>query len=166
MSQGRAVLFAMSGRRLALPLYDVRRIVPLPRLQAAVGAPRFVEGFFDFQGRAAAALRLDRLFDLDEEPLGLYAPLIVLHQEEPLIALHVARVTSIVDLPTSSLQAIGEGETFNGCVVGRFGAGGDTAFLLSVQNLLLAEERARLAAHMAMRDRRLDALRAGDGHAA
>jgi chemotaxis signal transduction protein len=57
----RLLFFRAGGRRLALALDEVRAVLPLPLLAEPAGAPGFVEGFFDFRGNPAAAVRLDRL---------------------------------------------------------------------------------------------------------
>jgi chemotaxis signal transduction protein len=149
--------FSTSGRRLALPLADVRRVVALPALEAPAGAPGFVEGFFDYQGVPVAALRLDRLLSLGEEELGVYSALLVLTGAAP-VALHVARVETILKTTAAEVQPIGREETFNACVVGRLGEAGQTRYLLSAEDILLTEERASLAAFRAMRQQRLAAL--------
>ncbi len=150
--------FAAAGRRLALPLEDIRRVVPLPLLQTPAGAPQFVEGFFDYVGSPVAVVRVDRLLGLGEERLGIYSPLLVLKSEDPPIALHVGRVLSILKPTDAELQPIGEDETFNACVIARVSIGGDTVYVLSSKALLLTEERATVAAHHATRRQRLEAL--------
>jgi chemotaxis signal transduction protein len=138
----------------------VRRVVALPLLESPVGAPAFVEGFFDFAGTPVAAVRLDRLLNLGEEPLGIYSPLLILRGEDPPIALHVTSIASIVKLTSLDVQPIGRDETFNACVVGRLSDRGETVYLLSAKDLLLTEERATIAAHRATHRRRLAALAA------
>jgi chemotaxis signal transduction protein len=157
--------FTVAGWRLALPLEELRRIVPLPSLQAPVGAPHFIEGFFDFEGVPVAALRLDRLFGAAEEILGIYTPLIVLQVSELALALHVQRVDGILSVAETSIQPIGREETFNACVVGRISDRENTIYLLSKDELLLAEERAKVAAHHAMRGQRLEQLETRLAHA-
>jgi chemotaxis signal transduction protein len=153
--------FTVATWRLALPLRDVTRIVPLPLLQAPLGAPRFVEGFFDLQGTPVAVVRLDRLFRVEEERLGLYSPLIVLSVQDTPIALHVGRIDGILD--DADVRPLGHDETFNACVVGQISDRGETTYLLARDELLLAEERAKVESHRAMRQQRLDAL---EGHLA
>lgn len=165
MARQQLLAFTVSTWRLALPLRDIRRIVPLPFLQAPLGAPRFVEGFFDFQGAPVAVLRLDRLFDLKEEKLGIYTPLLVLSSGTPAVALHVGRVDGVMDAKEGDVQPIGRDETFNACVVGRISDGGETVYLLAKDELLLAEERAKIASHRAMRQQRLDDLETPLAHA-
>lgn len=144
----------------------VRRIAPLPLLSAPIGAPEFVEGFFDYQGDLMAVVRLDRLLGQPDDDFGLYSPLILLADDEPPIALHATRIDGMSRVDAGAIQPISDGETFNGCVTGRFSDGGETIYLLDAQNLLLAAERSRIAAHEAMRRHRLDALQADHGHAA
>jgi chemotaxis signal transduction protein len=159
------IVFRVSARRLGLPLAAVRSVVPVPLLEPPVGAPSFVEGYFDYRGQPIASLRLDRLLGLGEAPLGIYTPLLVLADPDAAIALHVARVDAILGVQPLRIQPIGEGETFNGCVVGRLTEREETVYLLSQQHLLLTVERDRLAAHRVMRERRLEALNGDAGHA-
>jgi chemotaxis signal transduction protein len=158
MDQFAFLQFRAAGRVLALPLGDVRRVEPLPLLAAPIGTPHFVEGYFDYRGAPVAALRLDRLLDLAEDTLGLYTPLLLLAEDNPAIALHVGRVDAIRRIRATDIQPIGKDGSFNECVVGRISDGSDTVYLLSAENLLLAEERATVAAHTALMRQRLDAL--------
>jgi chemotaxis signal transduction protein len=157
--------FTVAGWRLALPLEDLRRVVPLPLLQAPIGAPRFVEGFFDLEGTPVAALRLDRLFSLREDKLGIYTPLVVLQVGGLAVALHVERIDGILSVAETAIQPIGRGETFNACVVGRISDRENAVYVLSKDEILLAEERAKIAAHRAMRQQRLDELETRLAHA-
>ena len=150
--------FLAAGRRMALPLREVRRVVPLPLLETPASAPAFVEGFFDLAGTPVAAVRLDRLLNLGEGAPGIYSPLLVLRSSDPPIALHVDTVTSVLKVSPGDVQPIGRRETFNACVVGRVSDSGETVYLLSAGDLLLAEERERIAAISAIGMRRMAAL--------
>jgi chemotaxis signal transduction protein len=166
MDRQSLLTFTVARRRLALPLHDVERVVPLPLLQSPLGAPAFVEGFFDFRGAPVAVVRIDRLLALGDDELGIYSPLLVLKDADPAVALHVARVASVLKSSEFDVQPIGRDETFNACIVGRFNDRGETVYLLSTSSILLAEERARIAAHRVMKKHRLDALADGDADAA
>lgn len=162
LSTLRLLTFRAGGRRLALPLDEVRAVLPLPLLAHPAGAPGFVEGFFDFRGAPAAAVRLDRLLELPDETLGVYSPLILLASPDPAIALHVAGADGVSRVDAAAVQPIGDDDTFNGCVNARISEGGETIYLLRSANILLAAERATIAAHEAMRGRRLAALDGGE----
>jgi chemotaxis signal transduction protein len=166
MDRRALIVFTAASRRLALPLEDIQRVLPVPLLQPPAGAPAFVEGFFDFRGAPVAVVRIDRLLSLGDERLGVYAPLLLLKQSEPMVALHVGGVTGILKATAIDVQPIGRDETFNTCVVGRLNHRGETVYVLSTANILLAEERARIAAHRTMKQKRLDALATGDAYAA
>ncbi len=155
---GAVLAFSVASWRLALPLAEITRVVPLPILQAPLGAPRFVDGFFSFRGSPVAAVRLDRLLGLEEETLGIYAPLIVLDLDGPQVALRVRRVDAILNAGDFEVEPIGGGATFNGCVVGRISHEAETIYLLSRRELLMAEEKARLVAHREMGRERREAL--------
>lgn len=157
--------FRVATWRLALPLAEVRRVVPLPFLTPPLGAPHFVEGFFDFQGAPVAVIRLDRLFSLDDGQLGVYTPLIVLDVAGLAVGMHVARIDGILEVEASRIQAIGRDETFNACVMARISDKGETVYVVSRDELLLAEERAKIVAHQKMKEERLDDLATGLAHA-
>jgi chemotaxis signal transduction protein len=152
------LLFQMAGKRLSMPLAAVRCVVPLPLLQRPLGTPYFVEGFFDFQGTPVAAVRLDELLEFGHEELGFYSPLIMLAGDDREFALHVAKVDAVVEVEAARIQPIADDETLNACVVGRISDGGETLYLLSPSQLLLAVERQRIAAHAQMWQQRLTAL--------
>jgi purine-binding chemotaxis protein CheW len=159
------VFFRAAGLRLALPMSVVERVLPVPALEPAPGAPPFIEGFFDYRGRAIGVLRLDRLLDRPADELGLYAPLILLAGRAPPTALHVAGTDGVFTVGYDAIQPIADDETLEGCVSGRLGHDGDTIYLIHPEGLLLSAERARLAAFTAIRQARLDAL-AEASHAA
>jgi chemotaxis signal transduction protein len=127
-------------------------------LETPAGAPAFLEGFFDFAGTLVAAVRLDRLLSLGEEPLGVYSPLLILRRSDPPIALHVTAVHAILELGAADIHPIARDETFNACVVGRVGLRGETTYVLSADEIMLAEERATVASHRTMRRQRLAGL--------
>ena len=154
------LLFRIAGRRLALPLDTVRNVAPVPLLRRPVGAPPFVEGFLDFQGEPVAAIRPDRLLDLDEEDLGIYAPLLVLGDAARGIALHVARIDQVMRVDDIVIEPIGDDDAQ------RVRDRPDrlrqrNVWLLSASRLLLDAERETVAAHAVMKRRRLDALDTG-----
>ena len=152
------IFWVAQDGRLALPLEDIQRVVPLPLLQVPVATPKFVEGFFDFHGTPVAALRLDRLLSLGESELGIYSPLLVLKGQDPPIALHVGGVDRIIKTTADNVQTLGKEESFNACVVARITDQGDTVYLLSAEGILLADERAKIAAHQTMRQKRIKTL--------
>lgn len=158
--------FTVASWRLALPLADVKRVLPLPVLEPPLGGPSFVEGFFDYQGAPVAALRLDRMFGLEEEDLGVYSPLLLLEARNLMVALHVSKVDGILNLGERRAQPIGRNETFNDCIVGRVAdRRGDTIYVLSREEFLLVEEGARVNALETMRKQRLGALQSEYAHA-
>jgi len=69
MNSRTLLAFTAAGRRVALPLEDLQRVVLLPSLQPPIGAPPFVEGFVDFGGAPVAAVRVDRLLSAERSQL-------------------------------------------------------------------------------------------------
>jgi chemotaxis signal transduction protein len=62
------LIFHACGLDCAFPLEAVREIVPMASLVAPLGLPAAVAGFLDLRGTAIPIIRLDRLYDLPEQP--------------------------------------------------------------------------------------------------
>jgi chemotaxis-related protein WspB len=161
----RLLFFHSGGLRLALDLRDILRVLPLPLLHGTAGAPPFAAGYFDYRGRAVAAVRLARLLGAPDDAIGLYSPLILLAKEEPPIALSVARIEGVLPTDTAAILPIGGDATFNGCISGQFSEKDGIVYLIRADALLLSAERARLVAFAAIQQARLDAV-AEASHAA
>jgi len=152
-SATRHVVFSVSGRVLALPAAAVRRFLPLPRLDIPPTAPPVVAGVFRYQGQTVPVLRLDILLGLAPTSPGLYAPLLLIERDGRPLALLGDRVLDIVPAITSHLPE--NGLSFNGCAVGEFPFGTDSATVLEPERLLTETEGRMLAAFQAMADERL-----------
>ncbi len=151
------VIFAVGGLTCALAREEVRRILPLPALARPPGCPPMVEGILNLAGAAVPVVRLDRLFGLPAGTLHAYQHLLLL-EGAPALALLVERASAVVTVPAGRLAPVGEGETYNGCVVGQVVVDGVPIPLLSGARLLEERERQALAAFRAMHETRLEGL--------
>lgn len=150
--------FRTGGQRCALPLKWVREIVHMALLSHPPGLPSILQGFLNLQGEALPVLRLDRLFGLSEQSPGLYTPLVILRNPGPPLALAVDEVTGVFFVSAEGLLPVRETDLFNGCVEAEVVLGGQTVHLLSLERLLLEQERRRIAEFQAMERRRLHEL--------
>ena len=137
------VLFRVSAADLALPLADVREILPCPILGSLPGMPSVLAGWFVLDGQTASALRLDRILDLPERPPALYSHLMRLKNIEPPCLLVVDEVCEVVALEDP--RSVPVGQTFNECVTGRVDWAGRVWHVLDRDRLLLRQERFAVA---------------------
>jgi purine-binding chemotaxis protein CheW len=111
------------------------------------GLASFLEGFLNLRGAAVPVLRLDRLFPFPAKPPGLYTPLVVLRGADHPLALLVEHVQQVVSVPEEAFLPVREKSCFNDCTEAQVTLGEDGAVVhvLSVERLLLEQERRYVA---------------------
>jgi purine-binding chemotaxis protein CheW len=139
------MVFHLAEQAYALPLRAVQEVVPLASLSQPPGLPSVLAGFLNLGGTAVAVVRLDRLFGLPDQPVGLYTPLLILRQVDPPIALLVDRVSEILTIPQEAILPLRENHSFNDCAEGVATVGARVILLLSAQRILLDKEQQCLA---------------------
>jgi purine-binding chemotaxis protein CheW len=159
-AQQRLVVFHLAGQAYALPLKELQEIIPMARLASPHGLPGVVAGFLNLAGEAIPVLRLDRLFQVPDQSLGMYTPLLVLRHPDYQIALLVEKVSEIITVPHEAVLPVRENHSFNDCVDGIITAGERVVLLLSAERILLEKEHQCLAE---FRDREQARLRDLEG---
>ena len=150
------LVFRLAGQLAALPLESVERIAPMAQLSRPPGLPYVLEGILNLAGRAVPVLRLDRLLELPEQPLGLYSMLILLKGvSNGRIAILVDQVSEILPLPESAFLPVGKDHSFNACAEAAVSVRGEIVNVLSPARILIEKEREALSAFQAMAQRRL-----------
>jgi purine-binding chemotaxis protein CheW len=150
------LVFHLAGQTAALPIESVHRIAPMAHLVRPPGLPSLLEGILNLTGTAVPVLRLDRLFHLPSQRLGLYSMLIVVNGiSAGRIAMLVDRVSEVLTVPESALLPIAEGSSFNACAEAAVSVRGEAVHLLSPTRILLDGERAALSEFQAMAQERL-----------
>jgi purine-binding chemotaxis protein CheW len=149
------LVFHLSGLDCAFPLEAVREIVPMASLSTPPGLPTGLAGFLALRGTAIPIIRMDRLFDLPEQPAGLHTPMIVLRGVLGPIGILVESVRGIVPVSAAEFTDIPEDRTFQGCATATLQLGGDPIHVLSPAALLEANEDRLLADYGAMSEARL-----------
>lgn len=139
------LLFHLAGQSYGIPLRDVQEVVPMARLSHPPSMPAVLAGFLNLGGIAIPVLRLDRLFGLQEQSVGLYTPLIVLRDAESRLALMVEKVSRIVSVPADELVPVPENHSFNDCVEEMATFADHVVLLLSTGRILLEKEQQCLA---------------------
>src|ERR1700683_1631447 len=102
------LVFHSSGLDCAFPLEAVREICPMARLSSPPGLPSGLAGLLNLRGTAIPIIRMDRLFDLPEQQMGLHTPMIVLRGVLGPIGILAESVRSIVPVDSSQLLEIPE----------------------------------------------------------
>lgn len=160
MVGGTCIVFKVSTLWCSLDQRFVRRVLPLPAFDRPPGLPPLIDGTFDLAGTTVPVLRLDRLFDLTPSPASIYNHLILCRDEGAPLALLVDLVSHVLRLPESRISTLAEGESLNGCVIGRFQIGFAPVHVLDGERLLDQRERRMLADFQAAQQRRHDGLEA------
>jgi len=151
------LIFQLAGRLAAFPVEDVERIVPMAELVCPPGLPSALEGILNLAGAAIPVLRLDRLFGLAAQQVGLYSMLIVLRaHRETRMAVLADRVHEIASAPRSAFLPVSHEDSLNACAEAAVAAGDQVVPLLSPARILLAKEREALSEFEAMARQRLE----------
>ncbi|WP_239988699.1 chemotaxis protein CheW [Paramagnetospirillum kuznetsovii] len=154
------VTFRLCGQVFGLPVEAVREVVPIAWLDRPPQTPSMVQGVLNLGGRAVPVLRLDRLLGLGDGTYGIDASILIMRAvegEQPL-GLLVEHVDGVRPMDGFTTMGFFDGVTFNGCLADQLDFGGQVVQLLAWRNLLLAEERHRLADFQAMTQARLAEL--------
>ncbi len=137
MSDGRHVVFAAGGQRFALPLEDVREVVPAAPPFARV--PRCgpeVKGGMNLRGRVVAVVDLAALLRLPPAAPGEPAHVVILEAERRALGLLVGAVHGVEPLaPDEEGAADAPAGAGAGLVRGVARAGGRSVALLDVATL-------------------------------
>ena len=125
---------------LALPVNEVREIVPLPLLLRPPNLPSFLEGFFQLGKQVIGVVNVCHLLGIRRQAPGLYTPLIVLWTPQPPLALLVTSVQNVHTVPAAHLAPFTPGHTFNDCAVASITLDGRLIPILATERLLLQKE--------------------------
>lgn len=156
--QHNVMTFQLAGRACAFSLDSIREIVHMAELMHPPGLPSFLEGFLNLGGVPIPVLGLRRLLNLSEQQPGRYTPLIIVSGRESLLAFLVDEVKDILSVSEENLLPVRGKQVFNDCIKAEIALDNHHVHLLSVDHLLLKEERRRIAELQAMAQQRLDKL--------
>ncbi len=128
---------------------------------ALPGQPPLLSGFLNLRGSSVPVVFLRRLFRLPPSEPSLYTPLIIAklppaaRHRETLLGLCADRVVGVKELDRDSLHPLPRDHSLNDCAEAQFEDGGERIAALSLERLLLSEERKRLEELSAESRRRL-----------
>jgi purine-binding chemotaxis protein CheW len=120
------------------------------------GLPSVLEGVLNLAGAAVPVIRLDRLFHLPLQRLGLYSMLIIVNGlSAGRVAMLVNRVDEVLTIQESALLPIGKEHSFNACAEAAVSIRGEVVHLLSPTRILLQKECEVLSEFQGMAQQRL-----------
>ncbi|MDA8231714.1 MAG: chemotaxis protein CheW [Magnetospirillum sp.] len=151
------ISFRLDRLALALPVETVREVVPIARLAHPPQLPRAVHGILNLGGEAVPVLRLDRLLGLADCGYDLSASILIM-RGEPALGLLVSHVDGVRTAGDFAALPVPPERTLNGCLLGILASGTAELHLLSWNEVLMAEERRRLAEFAARAQARVDEL--------
>jgi len=152
------LVFDISGKFCALPVEDLLEIIPMASLSRPPSMPTIMEGFLNLRGTAVPVISLSRMFRLQERPLELYTPIIVVRGRDYPLAFLVDHVTQILPLSFEDAVALQKDHSFNDCAEAQAATREVVVHIFSSKRLLIEKERQCLNEFQVMEQRRLNEL--------
>lgn len=157
------VIFRLSGQLFAIPVADVREVVPYAWLGQPPRMPAFVHGVLNLGGLAVPVLRLDKLLGTPAAVIGLEASILIMKGTDTPLGLLVEHVEGVRAAAEFQCSPLDDRQSFQGCLAGQLqDATGLTVHLLSWRAVLLAEEAQRLSHFQQSAQHRLAELAEGE----
>lgn len=135
------IVFCVGRQRYAIASCEIEQILPMAELDRPPGTPNLLAGFLNLAGDLVPVVRLHHLFGLAEVKLDLWTPLVLLRGTSERVALLVEQVDGCQIIATESILPLPEHHASDECVTGTARVGDFTIHLLSVERLLLKQER-------------------------
>lgn len=138
------LLARLQGRRLAVPLASVERVILRPRLEVLPDSPPWLAGFLQLPGRSLAVLDVGELFEGERCRWDLYNPIVLTHEEN--LALLFTGVDGLVEVDPADFRPLEPQDSFQG-VAAALIQRVDEWVPIVVPKLLLIEQEQRKLQH-------------------
>lgn len=158
MERHRIFAFRLRGCLFGLPLSVVREVAPYCTLSKPPICPPLLEGILNLAGEGVPVLRLDRLLQLPEGVARASSRLLIVSDPGGKFALLTDEVVGILEFEAAQLVQLAVSNTFNGCVTAQGEVGHEPLHLLSLERLMLGQEREALSHFMALEQHRRELL--------
>lgn len=139
------LVFLAADRACAIDTRFVQEVQPLAALSRPPGLPPLMAGFLWLGGAAVPVIPLARLFGLEDDPPGMFTPLVILRGGDTLTAVQVSRLVRIVRVWPDAMLPLPRGHVFRDCAAEGFAVDDRVACVLWPDRLLLEAEARRLA---------------------
>lgn len=97
------VTFKIGSQTYALPLGPVRQIIEMITITPLPQVNPMISGVINFHGVMAPVVNMRRLLELEELPLGLHTPIILVNVSKRLVGLIVDTVIDVLELPVDQV---------------------------------------------------------------
>jgi purine-binding chemotaxis protein CheW len=154
------LIFQVAQHRCGIECAQASEILPMATALQIPGQPPILRGFLNLRGTIVPLIFLRHLLGLAAAPLEKYTPMIVVKAGNQALAVVVDRVLEVEHFDRSEMMALEEGHTLNEFANARVQQSENSFTLLSVDRLLLTEERKRLQELSIEARRRLDEIEA------
>lgn len=157
------VIFRLGGQLFAIPVVEVREVVPYAWLARPPRMPAFVQGVLNLGGAAVPVLRLDHLLGLPPAAsIGLDASILIMRSDGAPLGLLVEHVEGVRAASAFEYTALDDHHSFQGCVSGQLHGPSGSVHLVSWRQVLLEEEERRLDQFRRDAEQRLAELADGE----
>lgn len=138
------VIFRLDGQLFAIPVSEVREVVPYAWLGRPPLMPSFVQGVLNLAGVAVPVLRLDNLLGLPPSTIGLDASILIMKTSAEPLGLLVEHVEGVRPGAEFQFNPVDDRQSFQGCLGGQLHGPQGDIHLISWQKVLMEEESRRL----------------------
>lgn len=138
------VIFRLGGQPFAIPVTDVREVVPYAWLARPPGMPSFVDGVLNLGGVAVPVLQLDNLLGMPPATIGLDASILIMKTPEAPLGLLVEHVDGVRAGAAFQFAALEDRHSFQGCLTGQLHGPQGVVHVVSWRKVLMEEEERRL----------------------
>lgn len=135
------LVFEIEGQRHALPVAQVRELLPALSTMPIPGAPPGVEGVINLRGVVVLVLDVRHRFGLASKPIAPTDHFIVAFIKEQLVVLHVDRAVGLTRLDVDALTAGNETQA-------RVAKWGDELVILHQAEHFLSSEQSSMLLNM------------------
>lgn len=97
------VTFQLGTQTYALPLAPVRQIIEMVKITPLPQVSQIIVGVINFHGELVPVISMRRLFELEEIPLELHTPIILVNISEHLVGLIVDKVLDVLEEPADQV---------------------------------------------------------------
>ncbi|MCJ7432885.1 MAG: chemotaxis protein CheW [Anaerolineales bacterium] len=100
------VTFRVDRRTFALPLSVVVQILPMMTITPIPQISRLVKGTINLHGQSVVVISLRTHFDMEEESLQLYTPMLLARVEDRTLALIVDEMREVLAIPAEKITTL------------------------------------------------------------
>lgn len=97
------VTFQLGNQTYALPLAPVRQIIEMVTITPLPQVSQIIVGVINFHGELVPVISMRRLLELEEIPLQLHTPIILVNISEHLVGLIVDKVVDVLEKPADQV---------------------------------------------------------------